>query len=112
MFDIKWDFQTVSILALACLDLIIFILTLVKKRNKVKLTLTDVYDYIPTVISYAERIIGAGKGTEKLAFCLTLIKDFMLSHGYSLKDFEDHDFSSYIEEVLSTPQKKNEGGNL
>lgn len=111
--NIEWNFQTISLICLAGLDLLIFLITLIIncKKGKISIKGTDILEKIPEFIAYAENILGAGNGERKLGLVITLVKDFVVQAGGKLADIDFDKIRSYIESILATPQKKGDNEN-
>lgn len=93
-------------LVLALAELLILIL----KKNKVSVVDTafqGVLEKLPLVINFAEYLFGSGNGEKKKEWCLNFLIDFYKSLGG--KDQDEYVkvlICDALEQVLSTPQKK------
>lgn len=99
-------------LILSGLSIVVAIILLLCKKkpdaNLFKTIFVDLLEYVPDAIKIAER---TGKtGAEKKAYVMTLLAKFLDVRltGLSFEEKSDllAELSDYVENVLSTPQKK------
>lgn len=96
-------------IAIIAIELVIFIVSLVKKNKTVDSIFTIIMTALPTLIKEAESKYGAGNGTQKFCFVISTLTSY-------LKDkvgLDDTTIQSYlpriekeIESILGTPEKK------
>lgn len=96
------------ILVFACiLDIILFLVGFLKKKKIIPLD--DVLIALPGAVALVESKIGAGNGELKKKYVLDIAKAlFKESTGIELTDDSKtmKFFSSFVEEILKTPTKK------
>ena len=83
---------------------VIFNVIMLIRKNKVS-SLGTIMNMIPTYISQAEKMFGAGNGTAKLQWVLTMVE---LECVKANIESDTEAVKEQIEKVLSTPQSKNE----
>ena len=89
------------------LELVFLLIGIFKKRKKETPILLDLLELVPKYIAAAEKIIGSGKGEKKRDFVLDeLSKVFYSYTGKTIDEATFKFISKAIEEILSTPQKK------
>ena len=98
-------YQVVSIVgcALACFFAVIDVLVSARKKRNV--SLYKIMQKIPSFILEAESVLSSGSGSSKLAYVLARIQNECILHHVK---YDEEAFSKEIENVLSTPQKKEE----
>ena len=77
-------------------------LALRKKRNA---SLYKVVQKIPSFIAEAESCLGSSHGVQKLVYVLAKIQNECVLNGVK---YDEEAFKYEVEQVLSTPQKKQE----
>lgn len=98
------------IIALVLVDLVVLLVTIFKKRTKVKLDgFEDVLMELPTLISKAEDIYGPKTGQEKFIYVYTAAMDLLLKK-FGADVVKENNLGvvvqQSIEKILSTPTKK------
>ncbi len=89
------------------IEFVFFIVALIKKSKKQTPITLDLLELVPKYIAAAEKILGSGKGEKKRDFVLDeLSKIFFNYTGHSMDEATFKFLSKAIEEILSTPQKK------
>ena len=83
------------------------VVSLIKKKpvyNTMDKILLSVYEQLPVFISLVEK---DGHGSEKLQTVLALVKTYVLDkYGFNNFDVIKSQVTAYIEDILTTPQKK------
>lgn len=97
------EYIILAVLFVACL-----VVNIVRKKpNKVIDTLSStIKTLLPQFIRIAEDKYGAGHGTEKKSFVIALVEEWFSSEGYEFTDYYLKLTKLFIEQILSTPQKK------
>ena len=104
---IKENYEIIILVGACLLDLILFLVGLLRKKTRPALDV--VMTGAPIYIKYAEEFIGAGKGEEKKAFVMKyLCKTYKNLTGFDLVPgsviYDDLD--KFVEKILETPTKK------
>lgn len=100
-------YQYVSIVTAAlalAFGIIDIFLAIRKKRN---VSLYKIIEKIPIFIDEAESCLGESHGVQKLVYVLSKIQNECVLQGVKYNKNEEA-FKSIIEDILSTPQKKEE----
>lgn len=92
------NWKTILLICFAIAELLVLVL---KKSVKVDSTDSKISRLVAFYISVAERLIGKGQGAVKKSYVIESVKDFL-----KLDSSYDEVISTYIENILSTPQKK------
>lgn len=89
----------------ALVSLVLFIVR--KPSVKVVDSITErILLLAPAAISKAEEVYGSGHGSEKFLFVIDLLKLAIEEDGFVISDKIIKFMTSYVEAILSTPQKK------
>ena len=80
-----------------------FIETITKGSKTKRIKLAKILQTLPTYIKEAEAVFGAKTGVAKLAYVLNKINIDCLKNDI---EFIEEDWKVEIEDILSTPQKK------
>lgn len=102
LFD-NWKLFLLVLLALC--ELVLFILSLTKKAVKIDSLKEKILNLLPFIISIAEDLFGSGLGSVKKDYVLKVVKKVL-----SLDNSYDSFISEALENILSTPHKKEEKG--
>lgn len=88
--------------------LVSLVLFIVKKKpvNVVDSITERILLLAPSFIAKAEEVYGSGHGSEKLLFVIDLFKLSFEEDGLKIGDKTVKFITSYVEAILSTPQKK------
>lgn len=98
-----WQYFSVGIVLL--LNILLFILK--KKPVLVQDSLKQVLlTLLPGFIAGAEKAIGAGSGETKLALVLNAVDEWLRNNGFTFTPELRSFIHQSIENILSTPQKK------
>lgn len=102
----NWQYITYILISVISTVLVLVIKNK-KTKNEMDLILLDVFERLPTYISQAEQLYGAGSGEEKKRFVLQTV-DWYVKKRYSvaLHDTQLLQVSEQIEVILKTPTKK------
>lgn len=95
-----------SSVAITAVSIIIAVYKTIKTKNKQKIVeLAKIVQTIPDIINEAEEVLGSGTGKAKLTYALNKLNIKCLQAGI---EFDEQGLTEEIENVLSTPQKKEE----
>lgn len=109
--DLVVNHFSLFMLIFSCMSILIFIfLFLISKKGNFK-KLIKILLVIPQLINLAENVFASDEkheGEKKLSYVKNLIE--LLLSKYKVNS--DLDFTSYIEDILSCPQKKGVGNDV
>lgn len=96
---------TIVSAAIAVIGIIYSIIATIKNSKKSKTnSLAHIYHQLPEIIKTAEELVqGDGQGLAKLNYVLNTVHMKCIESGLS---FNEDDWSAEIENILSTPEKK------
>lgn len=100
----QWFLENYKWLLVLVFDVVILIFSLIRRVKVVGTPLDKVIEKLPEFISFVERKLGAGAGSEKLAMVLRLSEALFTCLG-GTGDISEV-VKVKVEEILSTPQKK------
>jgi hypothetical protein len=101
------NFKECIILITFVIEMILLMVSILKKGKKGTTLYTDIFSALPSIISRVEEYYGAGHGSEKLNMCIDILSDiFTKETGQLITKSEIKYFSDAIEKILSTPKKK------
>lgn len=98
--------EIISIVLGALTILLGIILTLIDTKLTKKEKLENIIASLPTIITKVEQIFGGGNGDLKKEYALIEVQKACIASKLKIDDATIENLSQKIEEILTTPQKK------
>ena len=108
-----YDFLLVywKLIVLVALIVINIVISLLRRPKVIDTIIDTINEYVPTAIIAAEKAIGPGNGSSKLNYAVNNVLNY-LNFRFNIDGYVLERYKKYIvieiENVLSTPQKKEE----